>query len=146
MIHNKSELCAIVADTATAEGIDPAFIMACVDVLSSWSPALLEQSPDPMAYNPALGRNNAPGSRIGLLQVNPEAVKELGFTETREQLFEPTFNVSVGCRLLKKALEQTGNNADRALLVCYGYSVASLIPTIRSKVAPYREFLAMRPV
>jgi hypothetical protein len=145
MLNSKAELAAIVADTSIAEGLPPEFIMAIVDTLSEWHPERVEQSPDPMAFNPTIQRLAVPNSRLGLLQINPEAAKELGFKQSQAELLEPALNVSVGCKLLKKSLEQCGNNADRALLVTYGYSVASLIPQIQSKVGPYKQFLALRP-
>jgi hypothetical protein len=146
MIWQKNELVCIAADTAACEGIPPEFCCAIIDVLSEWHPERVEQSPDPMSFNPAIQRLAAPNSRLGLLQINPEAAKELGFKQSQAELLAPTLNVQIGCRLLKKSLEQCGNNADRALLVTYGYSVASLIPQIQSKVAAYKIFLAQRPV
>ena len=146
MLYNKSEICAIIADTATAEGLPPEFVLACVDVLSSFNPALIEQSLDPQQYNPALARNIAPNARYGLLQVSYEAAKEqLEFKGKPEELLAPSLNVSLGCRILKSALAQCGGNAERSLLVCYGYSINTMIPRIQGKIGAYKQFIARRP-
>ena len=146
MIYAKNELAAIVADTAQAENIDAAFVMSIVDCLSQWNPALIEQSLDPQQYNPALARNVAPNARYGLLQVSCESAKEqLEFKGKPEELLAPTLNVSLGCRLLKSALAQCGNNAERSLLVCYGYSINTMIPRIKGKIEAYKQFIARRP-
>jgi soluble lytic murein transglycosylase-like protein len=145
VIYQKNEICALVADIATTEGLPPEFVLAIVDTLSSFNPALVEQSMDPQQYNPALSRQIKPNERLGLLQINPEAAKDIGYKQNQQELLEPTLNVQIGCRLLKKALEITQNNADRALLCVYGYSVSSLLPRIQAKVAIYKQFLALRP-
>lgn len=132
-------------DVATEQGIDPALACAIVDTLSDWNPARLEQSMDPQQYNPALAAQQGPESRLGLLQFTSAQARELGFKETQEELLAPTLNVRIGCLVLKKALAQTGGEAGRALLLCHGYSIASLIPKILNKVKMYRVFLAARP-
>lgn len=146
MIYSKPELVAITTDIANSEHIDPAFVCSVADVLSSWNPALVEQSMDPQQFNPALARQDALESRLGLLQISSSAAKELGYTkETQQDLLSPTLNVLIGCKLLKKALAQCGQVAERSLLVVYGYSVASLIPRIRERVPIYEKFLAQKP-
>jgi soluble lytic murein transglycosylase-like protein len=145
MIHSKPELVAIAIDTAIREGIPPEFCCAIIEILSGWNPALVEQSMDPMQYNPNLSSLKAPNARLGLLQINSQAAKDIGYKQTQMELLEPTLNVQIGCKMLKKALETTQNNADRALLCVYGYSVAGLIPKIQAKVGPYKEFIPTRP-
>jgi hypothetical protein len=144
MIYQKNELCRIAADTAVREGIPPEFCCAIIDVLSAWSPSLMETSPDPQIFNPALPKAQIE-AKLGLMQISSTSAKNLEYKESQMELLEPALNVQIGCKLLKKSLEQCGNNADRALLVTYGYSVASLIPQIQSKVAAYKIFLAQRP-
>lgn len=145
MLWSKPEIARIVDGGATENGIDPALICSVVDVLSDWNPARLEQSLDPQQFNPALAQQIGPEQRLGLLQFTRAQAQELGFKETQEELLAPTLNVRIGCLVLKKALAQTGGEAGRALLLCHGYSIASLIPKILNKVKMYRVFLAARP-
>lgn len=145
MIYQKNELCALVADIATTEGLPPEFVLAIVDTLSSFNPALVEQSMDPQQYNPALSRNNAPESRLGLLQIGSDAARNEGYRQKQVELLEPRLNIEIGCKLLKKALEQTNGNGERSLLIVYGYSINTMIPTIKSKIMAYREFISLRP-
>jgi len=146
MLFSKPELCLVAERAALTAGIDPPICLSIIDVLSSWNPALIEQSPDPMQYNPALASQRGPEGRLGLMQITLAQSLELGLKHTQEELLEPTLNVSVGCQILKKALAQTGGEIGRAILLCHGYSVQAMIPRIRSKVEKYREFLAAKPV
>jgi len=72
---------------ATRAGIDPHLVLAVIDVESNF---------DRFAISSA--------SALGLMQVMPFWVKELGYDD-KNRLFDIHFNVLLGCRILKYYLD-----------------------------------------
>jgi Transglycosylase SLT domain len=145
VIYSKPELILLAVRVCEQEKMDSALVCSIIETLSQWNPGLVEQSLDPQQFNPAIASCKSPNARLGLLQIDSQVAKDLGYKQSQQELMEPTLNVLIGCRLLKKALSQTQGEAGRAILITYGYSVSSLIPRIYEKVKPYQDFLSVRP-
>jgi hypothetical protein len=151
VIYSKPELVCLAESEALKQHFDPALVCSLVEVLSGWNPAKMEAR-DTMASNPALQYENPEEYQvmshcIGLMQFTGLQARALGYTQKLEDLLQPELNLEIGIKVLINSLAVTTKRLQQALVVMYGYSIASLIPKIVSKIKPYEEFLAspLRP-
>ena len=101
--------------TATRLGIDPALVLAIVDVES-------RQMPDAVS----------PRGAMGLMQVLPETAAELGFPDAAD----PARNLEAGCRYLAALLNSFGGDVELALAA---YNAGPGAVRRWGTVPPYRE-------
>ncbi|MBZ5587620.1 MAG: lytic transglycosylase domain-containing protein [Acidobacteriia bacterium] len=101
--------------TATRVGIDPALILAVVDVESG-------QVPDAVS----------PKGAMGLMQVLPETAAEVGFPDPAD----PAQNLEAGCRYLAALLDTFGGDVELALAA---YNAGPGAVRHWGTVPPYRE-------
>jgi len=79
---------------ATAEGLDPALVLAVVEVESG-------QAPDAVS----------PKGAVGLMQVLPETAAQIGVADAAD----PARNLEAGCKYLAALLESFGGDVELAL-------------------------------
>lgn len=101
--------------TATRVGIDPALVLAVVEVESG-------QAPDAVSAKGAMG----------LMQVLPETAAELGFPDAAD----PARNLEAGCRYLAALLDSFGGDVELALAA---YNAGPGAVRHWGTVPPYRE-------
>jgi soluble lytic murein transglycosylase-like protein len=100
---------------ATREGLDPALVLAVVEVES-------RQATDAVS----------PKGAVGLLQVLPETAAEIGFPDAAD----PARNLKAGCRYLAALLESFGGDVELALAA---YNAGPGAVRRWGTVPPYRE-------
>jgi soluble lytic murein transglycosylase-like protein len=101
--------------TATRVGIDPALVLAIVDVES----------------NQVEGAVSAKGA-LGLMQVLPETAAEVGFPDAAD----PARNLEAGCRYLAALLDTFGGDVELSLAA---YNAGPGAVRHWGTVPPYRE-------
>jgi len=101
--------------TSTRLGIDPALILAIVEV---------ESGQDPDAVSPK--------GALGLMQVLPETAAEVGFPDAAD----PARNLEAGCRYLAALLNSFGGDVELALAA---YNAGPGAVRHWGTVPPYRE-------
>jgi soluble lytic murein transglycosylase-like protein len=100
---------------ATREGLDPALVLAVVEVES-------RQATDAVS----------PKGAVGLMQVLPETAAEIGFPDAAD----PARNLKAGCRYLAALLESFGGDVELALAA---YNAGPGAVRRWGTVPPYRE-------
>ncbi|HVN76347.1 MAG TPA: lytic transglycosylase domain-containing protein [Thermoanaerobaculaceae bacterium] len=104
----------VIAD-ATRVGIDPALVIAVIEVESG-------EAPDAVS----------PKGAIGLMQVLPETAAEIGFPNPAD----PARNLEAGCRYLASLLETFGGDVELSLAA---YNAGPGAVRHWGTVPPYRE-------
>ncbi len=100
---------------AAREGLDPALVLAVVDVESRQSETAV-----------------SPKGAVGLMQVLPETAAEIGFPNAAD----PARNLEAGCRYLAALLETFGGDVELALAA---YNAGPGAVRHWGTVPPYRE-------
>ncbi len=100
---------------ATREGLDPALVLAVVEVES-------RQATDAVS----------PKGAVGLMQVLPQTAAEIGFPDAAD----PARNLEAGCRYLAALLETFGGDVELALAA---YNAGPGAVRRWGTVPPYRE-------
>ena len=110
-----SDLFNTVAETAMRYNLDPALVMAVIEVESGRDP-------------------NAVSSKgaIGLMQVMPETAAMVGFPEAAD----PAANLAAGCRYLSALLDSFGGDVELALAA---YNAGPGAVRHWGTIPPYRE-------
>jgi hypothetical protein len=144
LIYTKPQLVCIVEAQALKHDIDPCIPCAIIEVISQWHPEKIAPH-DTVSSNPSLSYNPQEfyivASSIGLMQFTGLQARNLDYNQTLEELCEPKLNVEIGCKLLQQSLSATTDRLERALIVMYGYRIATMIPRVMSKLKPYHDFL-----
>lgn len=83
-------------------GIDPDLVRAIIQVESGWRPNAVRI--EPSGYK-----------SIGLMQVTMQAARDIGYTGSEENLFNPYTNIKCGVKYLKKMLDTFNGNIYKAI-------------------------------
>lgn len=129
---------------AIKHNMEPALVCAVADVVSEWHPEVCNatgQLIHSLTYS-SPAEANLQSTLLGLMQFSGQQARQAGYKQDLESLLIPELNLEIGIKLLKAALASCGGNLERALIVCYGYGVAALIPKIAAKIPAYKEFLS----
>lgn len=110
-----SKLFNTVAETAMRYNLDPALVMAVIEV---------ESGKDPNAVSSK--------GAVGLMQVMPETAAMVGFPEAAD----PASNLSAGCRYLAALLDSFGGDVELALAA---YNAGPGAVRHWGTIPPYRE-------
>jgi soluble lytic murein transglycosylase-like protein len=92
----------VVQQAASANGIDPAWVLAEIRQESGFKP-------DAYRYESLL--NDA---SYGMMQLLLATAKTLDSSATATKLYDPTYNIGLGCRYLAKQLSRYGGNINDA--------------------------------
>lgn len=104
-----------VAAAALRHNLDPALVMAVIQVESGFQPDAV-----------------SPAGAVGLMQVMPATAEEMGFVDVAD----PAVNLEAGCRYLAALLEVFGGDVDLALA---GYNAGPGAVRRWGSIPPYRE-------
>ncbi|WP_158966452.1 lytic transglycosylase domain-containing protein [Paraglaciecola sp. L3A3] len=132
--YDPEEIQRKVIDEAIRQDLAPSLALAIAKVESNFNPQALSHA----------------GAK-GVMQIMPRTA-ELGFGVNRQRLYDPTVNIEVGVKFIKKLLERYDERLDIALshynggsAVRNGYGKLSVIPATRGYVdkvlATQQEFL-----
>lgn len=114
-LHDRGPLATRVIAVAGRFGLDPALVMAVIEV---------ESGRDPTALSPK--------GAVGLMQVMPETAALFGFPEPAD----PASNLAAGCRYLATLLDSFGGDVELALAA---YNAGPGAVRRWGTIPPYRE-------
>ena len=125
MPETKAELISTATKIALQFAVDPILFCALIENESSWNPlayryeeAFYEKYIVPMNLSATEGKGRA--ASYGLCQVLGEVARELGFREDFSLLSSPDINLYLGCKKLKRCLDQHGGLTQESLLAYNG--------------------------
>jgi soluble lytic murein transglycosylase-like protein len=120
------ELESIVDRHASAHGLPVEFARAIVRLESSWNPQL-----------------TGAAGEVGLMQIKHETARYMGYSGSREQLYEPDVNVRWGMRYLADAWKLAqGDHCGTVLRYQAGLQARTMTDTGRAYCARLRKVLA----
>jgi len=143
-----SQLMAMAARAAEAEGLDAAVVCAVVEQESGWNTWAIRYEPlffakyvAPLYTNNKVGATEAyaRGFSWGLMQVMGQTAREMGLNSLHlSMLCDPAVGLSTGCKILRKKLETAGGNLHKALLAWNGGGNPDYADEVVARVARYR--------
>lgn len=113
-----------IKEKSDEQGVDSSIVFSIIDISSRWNELQVK-------------RNSESGIlRYGLMQIPFQIGQELGNIVSRNELFDPEFNVSLGIMWLSQLLEIFKNESDAILQYFNGetgthFRVMSVIPIYR---------------
>ncbi|MCX7896040.1 MAG: lytic transglycosylase domain-containing protein [Thermoanaerobaculum sp.] len=115
VLPNPGEIPPLIRQVALAEGVDPALVMALVEVESGFDPAA-----------------RSPRGAVGLMQVLPETAALVGVVAHED----PQANLQAGCRYLRGLFEEFGGDME---LVLAAYNAGPGAVYRYGGVPPFKE-------
>ena len=125
-----SQLLALTRQAAACEDLDPALVCAVIEQESAWNTWAMRYEPLFFSkYVAGLYTNNkvgateayARGFSWGLMQVMGQTAREMGVNSLHlSTLCDPTVGLAVGCKILKKKLDDARGDTRKALLAWNG--------------------------
>jgi soluble lytic murein transglycosylase-like protein len=120
------DLGAIVDRHAKAHGLPADFARAVVKVESTWNPQL-----------------TGAAGEVGLMQIKHETAQYMGFSGTRDQLYEPETNIRYGMKYLAGAWKLGGGDICQTVLRYQaGHGATKMTPASNAYCARVRQFMA----
>jgi soluble lytic murein transglycosylase-like protein len=121
-----AQLVALVDKHAAAHGLPAAFARAIVQIESKYNPR-------------ATGRQR----EVGLMQIKYETARGIGFTGTREELYDPDTNLKWGMKYLAMAWKLGGNTPCGAVMKYQGgHRVTRMSPAANAYCAKVKSHMA----
>lgn len=121
-----AQLVALVDKHAAAHGLPAAFARAIVQIESKFNPR-------------ATGRQR----EVGLMQIKYETARGIGFTGTREELYDPDTNLKWGMKYLAMAWKLGGNTPCGAVMKYQGgHRVTRMSPAANAYCARVKSHMA----
>lgn len=127
---------------AVAADLDPVVVAAVCENESSWSPnAIRFESRFYEHYERALHLEETDklqrACSYGLMQVMGQVARELGFTGTFRELYDPGTNLYYGCRKLGRAMADHDHDLDQGLLAYNGGADHNYAVRVRRRMEHY---------
>jgi soluble lytic murein transglycosylase-like protein len=124
------KLIAVAQQAASSEALDPALVCAVIEQESAWNTWAMRYEPlffskyvAPLYTNNKVGATEAyaRGFSWGLMQVMGQTAREMGLNSPHlSALCDPALGVAVGCKVLKKRLDDARGDVRKALLAWNG--------------------------
>jgi soluble lytic murein transglycosylase-like protein len=142
------DLIALAKRQAISYALDPALVCAIIEQESAWNTFAMRYEPAFFArYVASLYTNNkitaseayARGFSWGLMQVMGQVARENDFAAPfLSTLCEPQQGLAIGCKVLRKKLDQSAGDQTRALLAWNGGSNPAYPAQVQARIPHYQ--------
>lgn len=139
----KDTLIALAKSVAAHHLLDPVLVCAIIEQESGWNEVAYRYEPAfQMRYVAGLGLDPVEtynrSCSYGLMQLMGQCAREMGFTASLTDLFEPEVNLDYGCRHFAAKLQHADGDKWKALLLWNGGSAHGYPGEVLDRMERYR--------